>query len=239
MKAHHIMTRGVITIGPEAKLADAARTMLDHHISGLPVVDAGGELIGIVTERDFLRRQEINTQRKRPGWLDFLLGPGRTAQDYVKTAGRKVREIMTQEVFTATEDTPLADVAQLMEKNSIKRVPIMRDGSIVGIISRRNFMQAVCSLARDVPDPTADDAHLRSRILATIDHHRWVPAGINVIVRQCVVDLNGVITDENVRQAIIVATENIAGVKQVHDHLTWVDPMSGVYFLSPEDDHAA
>jgi CBS domain-containing protein len=236
MKAHHIMTRHVITIDPGATLADAARLMLANHFSGLPVVDAKGELVGIVTERDFLRRQELDTQWKRPRWLELILGPGRMAEDYVKTGGRKIREIMTRNLCTASEETPLAEIVLLMEKHHIKRVPIMRGKTIVGMVSRQNFVQAVSSLSRDLPDPTPDDVSLRSRILAVIEDHHWAPNGINVIVRNGVVDLCGVITDEHVRQAMIVATENIPGVQQVHDHLAWVDPMSGIYLLSPEED---
>jgi len=236
MKAHHIMTHHVVTIDPDATLADAAQLMLSNHFSGLPVVDAKGELVGIVTERDFMRRQEIDTQRKRPRWLEFILGPGRMAEDYVKTAGRKVREIMTRNLYTAAEDTPLPEIVLLMEKHHIKRVPIMRGKKIVGMVSRQNFVQAVSSLSRGLPGPTFDDTSLRNRILATIEDHQWAPIGINAIVKNGVVDLCGVITDEHVRQAIIVATENVPGVEQVHDHLAWVDPMSGVYLLSPEDE---
>ena len=239
MRAHHIMTGNVITVALDATINDAARVMLETHISGLPVVDKKGDLVGMLTERDFLRRQEIDTQRKRPRWLEFVLGPGRIAEEYVKTAGRKVYEIMTSHVYTVTEDTPLAEIVLLMERNHIKRVPVLRDRKIVGIISRQNFVQIVSSLSRNVPDPTADDTHIRTRILATIDRQHWSPMGINVLVRNGIVDLCGIITDEHVRQAIIVATENIAGVEQVHDHLTWVDPMSGLYFLSPEDDFSA
>jgi CBS domain-containing protein len=236
MKAHHIMTHHVITIGPDATLADAAHLMLSNHFSGLPVVNARGELIGIVTERDFLRRQELDTQRRRPRWLEFILGPGRLAEDYVKTAGRKVREIMTRDPYTAAEDTTLAEIVMLMEKHHIKRVPIMREKRIVGMVSRQNFVQAISSLSRGLPDPTPNDSSLRSRILATIDEHHWAPNGINAIVRNGIVDLCGVITDEHVRQAIVVATENVPGVEEVHDHLAWVDPMSGIYLLAPDED---
>jgi len=236
MKAHHIMTRQVIKIGLDATLADAARLMLSNHISGLPVVDANGDLVGIVTERDFLRRQELDTQRKRPRWLEFILGTGRMAEDYVKTAGCKVREVMTQNLYTASEETTLAEIVLLMEKHHIKRVPITREKKIVGIVSRQNFVQAVSSLSRGLPDPTPDDTSLRRQILATIEGHHWAPIGINAIVRNGIVDLCGAITDEHVRQAIIVATENVPGVKQVYDHLSWVDPMSGIYLLSPDDD---
>lgn len=226
MRAHHIMTRKVITIAPGASIVEAARLMLDNHVSGLPVVDLKGALVGIITERDLLRRREIGTQRKRPRWLDFILGPGREAAEYVQTAGRHVQEVMTRNVQTVTEDTPLADVVAVMEKYRVKRVPVMNGKKLAGIISRQNFVRAVAGLARDVPDPTADDEHIRARIIAEIGRHEWAPIGIEVFVRDSVVDLCGVITDDRMRQAVVVAAENIAGVKQVHDHLCWIDPMS-------------
>jgi CBS-domain-containing membrane protein len=234
MKAHHIMTRKVISIAPDASTERAARLMVENHISGLPVIDDAGVLVGIVTERDFLRRREVGTQRNRPRWLGLIAGPGIQAADYVRAAGRQVHEVMTPEVVTVTEDTPLTEIVALMEKHHIKRVPVVRDGKVVGIVSRQNFVQAVASLSRDVPDPTADDEHIRRRILAAIEQGGWAPIGVNVLVRHGVVDLGGMITDEHVRQAIVVAAENVAGVKQVHDHLCWVDPMSGLYLLPPD-----
>jgi CBS domain-containing protein len=122
-----------------------------------------------------------------------------------------------------------------MDKHQIKRVPVMRGGKLVGIVSRQNFVQAVANASRDVADPAAGDEFIRRRIVTTIRQQEWTPVGLSVLVREGVVDISGVITDENIRQAIVVAAENVAGVKQVHDHLCWVDPMSGVYFL-PEDD---
>lgn len=235
MRAHHIMTRKVIKVAPDDSIAHAARLMLNNHVSGLPVVDLKGELVGIVTERDLLRRREIGTQRKRPRWLEFILGPGRQAAEYVQTAGRRVDEIMTRGVQTVTEDTPLADVVAIMEKHHIKRVPVVNGKKLTGIVSRQNFVRAVAGLTRDVPDPTADDTHIHNRIVAEIGRHGWGPAGLDVFVRNGVVDICGIITDERTRQAIVVAAENVAGVKQVHDHLYWVDPASGTYLESEED----
>lgn len=235
MRAHHIMTHKVITIAPGASIMDAARLMLDNHVSGIPVVDLKGALVGIVTERDLLRRQEIGTQRKRPRWLEFIRGPGRQAAEYVQTAGRRVEEIMTRDVHTVTEDTPLADVVAVMEKCRVKRVPVMNGNKLIGIISRQNIVRVIASLTREIPDPTADDEHIRARILAEIGRHQWTAMGIDIFVRKSVVDLCGVITDDRVRQAVVVAAENVAGVKQVHDHLCWVDPMSGMYLESDED----
>jgi osmotically-inducible protein OsmY len=122
-----------------------------------------------------------------------------------------------------------------METNGVKRLPVMKDGRLVGLVSRANLMQAVASLAREIPDPTADDDHIRSRVIAAIDKNDWSPFGLNVIVRDGIVHLSGMITDERSRQASVVAAQNVAGVIKVHDHLCWVDTMSGMYLKSPED----
>jgi CBS domain-containing protein len=239
MRAHQIMTRQVITVGPDTTIVEAAATMLQNHISGLPVLDASGKLVGIVSEGDFIRRAEIGTQRKHGRWLTFLLGPGSAAGDFVREQGRKVGEVMTKEPFTVTEDTSLEDIVDLMEKNNVKRLPVTRGDRIVGIVSRSNLLQAVARLAREVPDPTADDDHIRDRIIATIEKTDWMPFGLNVIVHNGVVHLNGVITEDRSRKAAIVAAETVAGVREVHDHLCWVEPMSGMYLNSAEDEKVA
>ncbi|WP_407179261.1 CBS domain-containing protein [Bradyrhizobium sp. STM 3562] len=239
MRAHQIMTKPVITVAPDATIVDAANLMLQKHVSGLPVVDASGKLVGIVSEGDFIRRSEIGTQRKRGRWLRFILGPGTSASDFVHEHGRKVSEVMTKTPLTISEDTALAEIVDLMERNNVKRLPVLCDGKLVGIVSRANLLQAVASLAREVPDPTADDDHMRDRIIATMEETEWCPFGLSVIVKDGVVHLSGVITEERARQAAIVAAENIEGVKKVHDHLCWVDTMSGMYLNSPEDEDLA
>jgi CBS domain-containing protein len=233
MRAHQIMTRSVITIAPDATILEAARTMLQHHVSGLPVVDAAGKLLGIVSEGDFIRRGEIGTPRKRGRWLKVLLGD--SAVDYVREHGRRVSDVMTSDPITVTEDATLEEIVDAMETNGVKRLPVMKDGRLVGLVSRANLMQAVASLAREIPDPTADDDHIRSRVIAAIDKNDWSPFGLNVIVRDGIVHLSGMITDERSRQASVVAAQNVTGVIKVHDHLCWVDTMSGMYLKSPED----
>ncbi|WP_438275373.1 CBS domain-containing protein [Nitrobacter sp.] len=239
MRAHQIMTRRVITVSPDTTIVDAANTMLTHRISGLPVIDAAGKLVGIVSEGDFICRIEIGTQRKRARWLKVLLGTGREASDFIHERGRKVGEIMTPEPLTVSEDTSLEDVVALMEKHDIKRLPVVRGDQIVGIVTRSNLLQAVVGLAREIPDPTADDDHIRDRIMSSIEASAWCPFGLSVIVRDGAVHLSGAIIDERARQAAVVAAENIAGVKEVHDNLCWVDPMSGLYLNSSEDNKLA
>ncbi|PDT88143.1 hypothetical protein CO669_21150 [Bradyrhizobium sp. Y36] len=236
MRAHQIMTRSVISVTPDTSIVEAANIMLKRHVSGLTVVDDAGKLVGVVSEGDFIRRSEIGTGRKRGRWLRFILGPGKSASDFVHEHGRKVAEVMTDSPVTITEDTALAEIVDLMERNNVKRLPVVRGDKVVGIVSRANLLQAVAGLAREVQDPTADDDHIRSRIIDTMEKHDWCPFGLNVIVRDGIVHLSGVITEERTRQAAIVAAENVEGVKKVHDHLCWVDTMSGIYLNSPEDD---
>ena len=236
MRAHQIMTRQVITVATGAPIVEAANTMLQNHISGLPVVDETGKLVGVVAQGDFIRRAEIGTQRKRGRWLKVLLGPGKLASDFVHERGHKVGEIMTLDPYTVTEDTTLEDIVDLMEKKHVKRLPVMRGDQLVGIVTRSNLLQAVAELTRDVPDPTADDDHIRSRIITSIEKTDWGPFGLGVIVRNGNVHLSGVVTNEKFREATIVAAENVSGVKKVHDHLCWVEPMSGMYLNSQEDE---
>ena len=239
MRAHQIMTKPVITVAPDTTIIEAANLMLQRHVSGLPVVDSTGKLVGIVSEGDFIRRSEIGTQRKRGRWLRFILGPGQSASDFVQEHGRKVSDVMTKSPLTITEDTALAEIVELMEKNHIKRLPVVRDGKPVGIVSRANLLQAVASLAREIPDPTADDDHIRNRIIAAMEKNDWCPFGLGVIVKDGIVHLSGVITEERAREAAIVAAENVEGVKKVHDHLCWIDAVSGMYLNSPEDEDLA
>ncbi len=235
MQVKDVMTQNVISVGADEPVVKAARLMLQNRISGLPVVDAKGELVGIVTEGDFLRRGELGTQRQRPKWLEFVVGPGKLAQEYVQTSGRKVDEIMTPDPCTVGEDDALEEVVELMERRHIKRLPVMRDGRMVGIVSRANLMHALASLSRDLAGAGGRRFRDPRRMLAALGKQHWAPH-VNVVVKNGVAELWGVITDERERQALVVAAENVAGVEKVHDHLVWVEPMSGMAFPSAEDE---
>ncbi|MBN8976762.1 MAG: CBS domain-containing protein [Rhizobiales bacterium] len=234
MQTRQIMTQNVITVSPETSVADAARTMLDNRISGLPVVD-NGKLVGIVTEGDFLRRAEIGTERKRPSWLQFILGSGREAADYVQAHGRKVADVMTRDPVTVSEETSLQDLVAAMEAHHVKRLPVMREGRLVGIVTRANLLRAISTLARDVTGPTASDEDIRARLMVKLMEADWRPAGLQVTVRDGVAHLHGIIMDERARQAAIVAAETTPGVTAVRDHLVLIRNWSGFYTLSPED----
>ena len=234
MQVRDVMSRKVISVNEGDSILAAARSMLQNRISGLPVVNAGGNLVGVLTEGDFLRRGELGTQRSRPAWLEFLLGAGRLANEYVHTYGRRVREVMTTDPVFAGEDDSLQTVVELMERRRIKRLPVMRDGRLVGIVSRANLVRAVVGIARDTQGPAGDDSAICTEVLQAIGQQPWA-AQVEVAVKRGIVELSGVILDDHERAACIVAAENVAGVKEVHDHLVWVEPMSGMAFPSPED----
>jgi CBS domain-containing protein len=229
MNAEHVMTRNVISIDPNATVLQAARLMLQHHISGLPVIDQDGNLVGVLSEGDFLRRRETRTERHRSRWLEFLMGPGRMAAEYSHSHGSKVSEVMTAEVQTVDEATPIEDIVDLMERKRIKRAPVLCGGQVVGIVTRSNLMHAMVSLARVAQPAATDGASIREHLLAEIQKEQWAPAAsVNVVVHDGVVELWGVIVDERQRAALKVAAENIPGVKAVKDHLVWLEPNSGV-----------
>ncbi len=229
MQAKDVMTRNVVAIDQNGTLLQAARMMLQRRISGLPVVNSSGELIGIITEGDFLRRAEIGTERRRSRWLDLLFGPGKLASEYTHSHGRKIAEVMATDLYTVSEDTPLNEIVRTMEKHNVKRLPVLRGKKIVGIVTRSNLMHALASIARTTPGPAKDDVAIRESLLAELNNEKWAPlALINVVVQNGVVELWGSILDDRQRGALKVIAENIPGVKAVHDHLVWIEPMSGL-----------
>ena len=229
MNAADVMTRAVVTVTPDTTIEEAARLMLGHRISGLPVVDRYGEMVGILTESDLLRRAETGTERRRPRWLEFLAGPGRLASDYVDTHARLVSEAMTDTVVEVTPGTPLPELVRLMETHRVKRLPVVEDGRVVGIVSRANLVHALLgALARPEPGIHSDEA-IRDRILGEVSKQPWGPrTSIEVTVQDGVVDYSGAILDERERVALQVLAETVPGVKGVKDHLIWVDAASGI-----------
>lgn len=236
MQAKDVMSRNIIYVDPDATVLHAARLMLQHHISGLPVIDKVGALVGILSEGDFLRRGETRTEHRRSRWLEFLMGPGKIASEYTHSHGSKVSEVMTSDVCTASESASLEEIVELMERHRIKRVPITRDKKMIGIITRSNLMHAMVSLARSVPKSAKDDVTIREKLLSEMRKQEWAPVSMtNVVVHDGVVELWGAIIDERQREALKVAAENVPGVKAVKDHLVWVEPTSGMVIEPPEN----
>jgi CBS domain-containing protein len=239
MNASDVMTRKIVTVAGGASLREAIRLMLDNNVSGLPVVDGAGKVEGILTEGDLLRRAELATEKKHWPWLDFLLGPGRMASDYVRTHGRVCHELMSRNVASVEPDAPLAEIVNLMERRRIKRVPVIENGAVVGMVSRVDLLAALARTL-EAPQPTAgDDDVIREQVLAELDKVEWAPrAGLTITVNDGVVELDGVVLDEHEREALRVAAENVPGVKGVADRLVWVDPVSGTV-IDGADEKAA
>ena len=218
MKARDVMVSPVITVKPSSSVREVAKTFLERRISAVPVVDDQGKLVGIVSEGDLMHRTEAGTERKRSWWLQGLTGDETLAAEYVKSHARKVADVMTRRVITASPDSPLHEIASLLENNSIKRVPIVKDGQVIGIVSRANLIQAVASDRKELEIPVSDEA-IRGKILASLQAEPWAHTGLlNVIVKGGVVDLFGITGSDAERKAIRVAAESVPGVCAVHDN---------------------
>ncbi len=237
MRVSEIMTSPVVGIEPSASIADAARLMLNSHFSGLPVVTEDKRLVGVVTEGDFLRRGELGTTRKRPRWLEFLTSAGKEAAEYVQTHGRRVEEVMSTEPVTISSDASLEELVEVMTSANIKRVPVVDNGRLVGIVARSDLMRAMLRAMPASTPALGDDRRIAEAVAAELARQPWSSA-IRVKVDQGVVELSGSIFDERAREAARVCAENVAGVKSVTDQLAWIEPMSGMYIL-PESDKQA
>ena len=220
MNAQDVMVSPVVTVGEHATVQEVAKLLIDQRISAVPVVDAAGKLVGIVTESDLMRRAEIGTERHYSWWLSLLADARTLATDYIKSHAASVKDVMTRGVKTVTPDTPLHEIAELFEKNHIKRVPIVsKSGDLIGIVSRANIIQAIAS-ARPRLDISLPDAAIRSRLLDELKKQPWTRAHkLNVTVTGGVVELWGFVENEQERDAIKVAAEAIPGVTAINDHL--------------------
>ena len=221
MKAADVMVTMVITVGPEACVQDVAHILLSARISGVPVVGENGELLGIVTEGDLMRRVETGTNRQRPWWLVLFAGREALAAEFIKEHSRNVTDVMSRDVITAAPDTPLSKIASLLEKAAIKRVPIVEGGKLVGIVSRANLLQALASLSKQVEVTTQpNDSQIRDKVLAQLRTEPWTkPSLINVIVQDATVELWGIVESASEKKAVRIAAEVIPGVRAVNDNL--------------------
>lgn len=219
MHARDVMVAPVITVKPSTTVKEVAKLFLEKRISAAPVIDSQEKLVGIVSEGDLLRRVEAGTERHRSWWLEGFIGNDTLAAEYVKAHGRQVSDVMTRKIITASPQTPLHEVATLMEKNAIKRVPILENGQLVGIVSRANLIQAVAT-ARKLPDIPLSDTTIREKILSHLKKQPWAHTTmLNVTVNAGVVDLWGIAESAAERKAIRVAAESTLGVCAVNDNL--------------------
>ena len=221
MKARDVMVSPVITVKPSSSVREVAQTLLKERISAVPVVDDQGKLVGIISEGDLLHRAEAGTQRRHSWWLVGLVGDESLASEYIKAHSRKVADVMTRKVVTAAPDSPLHQIAALLEKNSIKRVPIVANGQVVGIVSRANLIQALATFRHKMLEqqPVAD-AELRKKVMSRLQSEPWVrPNLVNVTVSGGNVDLWGIVDSAAEKQALRVAVEIVPGVKGINDNV--------------------
>jgi CBS domain-containing protein len=221
MRAMDVMTTEVITVDENASVPSVAKLMAKHGISAVPVVDQHKLVIGMVSEGDLLHSAEIGTEARRSWWLEMASSTNTLAGDYIKSHSGRVRDVMTRDVISVTETTPVADIAVLLETNRIKRVPVLRDGKLVGIVSRANLVRA---LAMTITEPVSaaelDDRAIRDKLLAELKAQKWAEVSpANVTVKDGVVHLWSSYLSEKEKQALIVAAENTPGVRGVEDHM--------------------
>jgi CBS domain-containing protein len=229
MKAADVMVSNVISVGSQASVQEVAHLLLRNRISGVPVTGPQGELVGIVSEGDLMRRPEAGTERRHSWWLGLLASSEGMASEYIKSHSHKVVDVMTRRVVTATPDTPVSEIAALLEKHGIKRVPIVTDGKVVGIVSRANLLHALASL-ENVPAGTTDDASIRSKLVSRLANEPWTkPSLMNLIVHDGTVDLWGIVDSQTEKKAVRVLVETTPGVRAVNDNLIIPSAMSGWY----------
>jgi CBS domain-containing protein len=212
------MVRAVVTASPETTVEELARLMINLRISGVPILGKDGHVVGIVTEGDLLRRVETGTEHRRSGWSELFSSDSRMAAEYIKSHAKRVSDIMTREVFSIDEMASLAEIADLMEAKKIKRVPVLHDDKIVGIVSRANLLQVLASGGAERADEEQDRT-IRARLLSELQEHRWAHVSENrVVVTNGVVHLWGTVGSDDERRALRIAAENIPGVRAIEDH---------------------
>jgi CBS domain-containing protein len=220
MHAIDVMTRDLVTVRPDATVAEAAELMAKQDVSALPVVDAHNHLVGIISEADLLRREEIGTQTDRPLWIEAMIPAATRAAEFAKSHGKRVDEVMSREVITATEDAPLARIASILERHRIKRVPIVRDNRLVGIVSRANLIQALAVAALAPVVAPDSDRRIRQELLSRLAEQGWTDFGDrNVVVTGGEVHLWGLVGSPAERKALIAMAEGVPDVTGVVDEM--------------------
>ena len=235
MKVADIMTTPVFSVSPEASISACIRLMVDKRVSGIPVVDQDLQVVGMLTEGDLLRRSEIGTATTRQRWWEQFLGSGHRAEDYVRTHSRRVGDLMSLEPVTVTEETPLVDAISLMESRHIKRLPVVRHGALVGVLSRSDLVRTLGDrLASATSADPQSDLAIETELHAALAREPWFMSGsITATVEQGVVTFDGVIYDGRMLAALRVAAQNIPGVKRVESHVVWVDPATATVLSEP------
>ena len=216
MQAKSVMSTDIVTVDPESDVTSVAQTFLDHRISAAPVVDQNGVVVGIVSEGDLIRR--VRPAQRSSWWLALVADP--TAK-FVREHGTRVRDIMTPTVISVSTDTPLADIAAILESNSIKRVPVIEEGRLVGLVSRADILRGLAALGYSQDHPLPEDHEIREKVVQLIKQQTeaWM-GSMKVIVANGEVHLWGAVESKEDADAVRVAAESVVGVDKVHNHLS-------------------
>jgi CBS domain-containing protein len=233
MRVRDAMTKTVVSVLPQATVGEALDAMVRSRLSGLPVIDEKGLLVGVISEGDFLRRWEIGTQKASAGWFEAFFLPGKAAETYTRTHGRRIDEIMSVDVDTIDADADLGEAAALMERRRIKTLPVIVAGKVAGIITRSDFVRTLSMFVRQsCEEQLASDVEIKQGIEAELRAQKWAPiASIEITVKDGIVTLCGVLSDKRERNAIRVVAENVDGVMKVHDHMTSIGNYSANVLL--------
>jgi CBS domain-containing protein len=220
MRAIDVMVRDVVTVRPNTDVADAIKLLSEHDVSALPVVDKASNLVGMLSEVDLIHRAEIGTEKHRPWWLEAVTGATTLAEEFAKSHGKKVGEVMTTGVISVTEETPLSEIAALFERKRIKRVPVVKDGKLFGIVSRSNLIQALASVVGNIDQHDETDRRIRLDLLSRLREQSWTDFGSrNITVSDRVVHLWGLVGSEAERKALLALAEGVPGVSRVSDEM--------------------
>jgi CBS domain-containing protein len=234
MLARDVMVAPVITVKPYSSIKTVADLFWKRHISGAPVVDDNGKIVGMISEGDLVYRSELKTDRPHPYWFLQVAGKENLAKEYAKSHAKHVSDVMTHNVVTAAPDTPLGDIAALMERNFIKRVPIVANDQLVGILTRANLVQALASAPRGLDIPPSDST-IRAKLLLELNKQPWADASrLNLIVHDGVVEIWGTVSSDAERQAVRVAAESMLGVSAVNNHLRVRPAEPPVMIVAPD-----
>ena len=218
MFAKDVMTTAVLTALPGTDVREIAGMLLERRISAVPIVDERGTLRGIVSEGDLMNRSESDTRHRRSWWLKLVTAPDQQAREYLRAHGTRAEDVMTTDVITVTEDTPVAKIAALLERHRIKRVPVVRDGKVIGIVSRANLLQGLAA-GRSVSEAKREDREIREALLDAMDEAGLPMYQVNVVVTDGVVQLWGAVESEVQQHAARAAADSTPGVKRLEDHL--------------------
>ena len=220
MLASDVMVRNIVTVHPDTDVADAIKLLAEHDVSALPVLDDAGNLVGMLSEADLIHRVEIGSERHRPWWVEAVTGASTLATEFAKSHGKKVGEVMATGVISVSEDTPLSEIAALFERKRIKRVPVVKDGKLVGMVSRSNLIQALASAVGRVDQHDETDRQIRLELLSRLKDQKWTGFGDrNVTVGNRVVHLWGLVGTEAERKALLALAVGVPGVSSVSDEM--------------------